>query len=300
VDVNWPLLVLFVGLFVAAVFGLILGAPTLRLRGDYLAIVTLGFGEIVPRVFKNLATWTSGVNGISALDKPVLPVWLNGPWSGDPIEFVQNFKIISPMAFYVVIVLLLGICVVLVNNLRHSRVGRAWMAVREDEVAAAAMGVNTTRIKLLAFAIGASFSGFAGSFYGAKLSLVSPENFGFTVSITILVMIVLGGMGNIPGVIVGSILIYLVIFQFLNALPPLAEEWATNIGLGSLVPPNGEWPGIGQEMQRLKFLIFGIILVLTMLLRPQGLIPSRVRQQELTKGVHEDQTLEDVTAETTA
>src|SRR5436305_4655649 len=119
--------------FVAAACGLILGAPTLRLRGDYLAIVTLGFGEIVPRVFKNLATWTSGVNGISALDKPVLPVWLNGPWSGDPIEFVQNFKIISPMAFYVVIVLLLGICVVLVNNLRHSRVGRAWMAVREDE-----------------------------------------------------------------------------------------------------------------------------------------------------------------------
>src|SRR6059058_4456960 len=91
-------IVIFVGLFVAAAFGLILGAPTLRLRGDYLAIVTLGVGEIVPRVFKNLATWTSGVNGISALDKPVLPVWLNGPWSGDPIEFVQNFKIISPMA----------------------------------------------------------------------------------------------------------------------------------------------------------------------------------------------------------
>jgi branched-chain amino acid transport system permease protein len=293
-------IVLFIGLFVAATFGLILGAPTLRLRGDYLAIVTLGFGEIVPRVFKNLATWTSGVNGISALDKPVLPVWLNGPWSGDPLELVQNFKIISPMAFYVVMVLLLAVCVVLVNNLRHSRVGRAWMAVREDEVAAAAMGVNTTRIKLLAFSIGAAFSGFAGSFYGAKLSLVSPENFGFTVSITILVMIVLGGMGNIPGVIVGSILIYMVIFQFLNALPPLAEEWAANLGLGGLIPPNGEWPGVGQEVQRLKFLIFGIILVLTMLLRPQGLIPSRVRQQELTKGVHEDQTIEDLNAETTA
>jgi branched-chain amino acid transport system permease protein len=293
-------IVLFVGLFVAATFGLILGAPTLRLRGDYLAIVTLGFGEIVPRVFKNLSTWTSGVNGISALDKPVLPVWLNGPWSGDPLEFVRNFKIITPMAFYVVMVLLLAICVVLVNNLRQSRVGRAWMAVREDEVAAAAMGVNTTRIKLLAFAIGAAFSGFAGSFYGAKLSLVSPENFGFTVSITILVMIVLGGMGNIPGVIIGSLLIYAITFLFLPALPPLAEEWATAIGLGGIVPANGDWPGIGQEMQRLKFLIFGIILVLTMLLRPQGLIPSRVRQQELLKGVPEDQTLEDVTAETTA
>jgi branched-chain amino acid transport system permease protein len=293
-------IVLFIGLFVAAAFGLILGAPTLRLRGDYLAIVTLGFGEIVPRVFKNLSVWTSGVNGISALDKPVLPVWLNGPWSGDPLELVQNFKIISPMAFYVVMVLLLGICVVLVNNLRRSRIGRAWMAVREDEVAAAAMGVNTVRIKLLAFAIGAAFSGFAGSFYGAKLSLVSPENFGFSVSITILVMIVLGGMGNIPGVIIGSLLIYWITFLFLPALPPLAEEWATNIGLGGLVPPSGDWPGIGQEVQRLKFLFFGLILVLTMLLRPQGLIPSRVRQQELTKGMHEDQTIEDVNAETTA
>ena len=291
-------IVLFIGLFVAAAFGIVLGAPTLRLRGDYLAIVTLGFGEIVPRVFRNLGTWTSGVNGISALDKPQLPVWIQGPWSGDPFDFVRNFKIIEPIGFYVIMVLLVGICVVLVNNLRLSRIGRAWMAVREDEVAAAAMGVNTVRIKLLAFAIGAAFSGFAGAFYGAKLSLVSPENFGFSVSITILVMIVLGGMGNIPGVIAGAMLIYVVIFGLLGALPPLAEEWATAVGLGSLVPTNGDWPGIAQEVQRLRFLIFGLILVLTMLLRPQGLIPSRVRQQELTKGVHEDQTIEDVNAET--
>jgi branched-chain amino acid transport system permease protein len=292
-------IVLFIGMFVAAAFGLVLGAPTLRLRGDYLAIVTLGFGEIVPRVFRNLGTWTSGVNGISALDKPQLPLWIQGPWSGDPFELVQNFKIIQPLGFYVIMIVLVGASVVLVNNLRRSRVGRAWMAVREDEVAAAAMGVNTVRIKLLAFAIGAAFSGFAGAFYGAKLSLVSPENFGFSVSITILVMIVLGGMGNIPGVIAGAMLIYVVIFGLLGALPPLAEEWATALGLGSLVPTNGDWPGIAQEVQRLRFLIFGLILVLTMLLRPQGLIPSRVRQQELQKGVHEDQTIEDVNAETT-
>ncbi len=291
-------IVLFIGMFVAAAFGIVLGAPTLRLRGDYLAIVTLGFGEIVPRVFRNLSTWTSGVNGISALDKPQLPLWLQGPWSGDPFAVVQNFKIIQPIGFYVIMVILVGICVVLVNNLRRSRIGRAWMAVREDEVAAAAMGVNTVRIKLLAFAIGAAFSGFAGAFYGAKLSLVSPENFGFSVSITILVMIVLGGMGNIPGVIAGAMLIYVVIFGLLGALPPLAEEWATSLGFSSLVAPNGEWPGIAQEVQRLRFLIFGLILVMTMLLRPQGLIPSRVRQQELQKGVHEDQTIEDVNAET--
>jgi len=268
-------IVLFIGLFVAAAFGIVLGAPTLRLRGDYLAIVTLGFGEIVPRVFRNLGVWTSGVNGISALDKPQLPLWIQGPWSGDTLEVVHDFKIIQPLGFYVIMVLLVGACIVLVNNLRRSRIGR-----------------------LLAFAIGAAFSGFAGAFYGAKLSLVSPENFGFSVSITILVMIVLGGMGNIPGVIAGAILIYVVIFGLLGALPPLAEEWATSLGLGSLVATNGDWPGIAQEVQRLRFLIFGLILVLTMLLRPQGLIPSRVRQQELTKGVHEDQTIEDVNAET--
>ena len=291
-------IVLFIALFVAAGFGVVLGAPTLRLRGDYLAIVTLGFGEIVPRVFKNLAVWTSGVNGISALDKPDLPFWIQGPWSGDPLAVVRDLKIVAPLGFYVIMVVLVGACIVLVNNLRKSRVGRAYMAVREDEVAAAAMGVNTVRVKLLAFAIGAAFSGFAGAFYGAKLSLVSPENFGFSVSITILVMVVLGGMGNIPGVVVGSLLIYFITFIFLPALPPLAEDWATSLGLASLVPPNGDWPGIGQEVQRLKFLIFGLILVLTMLLRPQGLIPSRVRAQELVKGVHEDTTIEDVNAET--
>ncbi|OLE97419.1 MAG: hypothetical protein AUG75_08580, partial [Cyanobacteria bacterium 13_1_20CM_4_61_6] len=198
---------LLIGMFAAAGAGAILGAPTLRLRGDYLAIVTLGFGEIVPRLFRNLSEWTSGVNGISALDTPALPIWLNGPWSGDALQFVQNFKIIDPLAYYVIMVVIVAICIVLVNNLRRSRLGRAWMAVREDEVAAAAMGVNTVGIKLLAFSIGAAFSGFAGTFYGAKLSLVSPENFGFTVSITILIMVVLGGMGNIPGVIVGSLLI---------------------------------------------------------------------------------------------
>ena len=291
---------LLVGLFMAAIFGMILGAPTLRLRGDYLAIVTLGFGEIVPRVFRNLADWTSGVNGISALDTPELPLWLNGPWSGDALGITAPFKIVDPMAYYVIMVLLLTACVIMVNNLIRSRIGRAWMAVREDETAAAAMGVNTVQMKLMAFAIGAAFSGFAGTFYGAKLSLVSPENFGFTVSITILVMVVLGGMGNVPGVMVGSLLIYLVIFIGLPALPDYAANLATAVGLDELNRANGEFPGIAQEVQRLKFLLFGLILVLTMLLRPQGLIPSRVRTQELKKGTQEDSTIVDVNAENPA
>ena len=282
----WILLV--VGMFVAAGFGLLLGAPTLRLRGDYLAIVTLGFGEIVPRVFRNLSEWTSGVNGISALDSPELPAWITGPWAGSPLGLVRPFVVIDPLAYYVIMVGLLAICLVLVNNLYRSRVGRAWMAVREDEVAAEAMGVNTVAVKLLAFAIGAAFSGFAGTFYGAKLSLVSPENFGFVVSITVLVMIVLGGMGNPPGVIVGGLLIYYVIFNVLADLPANAEGWANAIGLGQLNAASGDWPGLGQEVQRFKFFIFGLILVLVMLLRPQGLVPSRVREQELAKGVHDE------------
>ena len=288
--------VLLVALFVAASFGLMLGAPTLRLRGDYLAIVTLGFGEIVPRVFKNASTWTSGVNGISALDTPELPVWAKGPWSGDPFQLVTPFKIAEPLAFYVIMVLLLVLCVILVRNLHNSRLGRAWMAVREDEVAAAAMGVNTVAIKLLAFSIGAAFSGFAGTYYGAKLSLVSPENFGFAVSITVLIMVVLGGMGNIPGVMVGSLLIYYVIFIVLGSLPDFSVAFVKAIGLGGLAQSSGDYPGIGEFASRLKFLVFGLILILTMLLRPQGLLPSRERAEELTKGTHEDTTIEDVTA----
>jgi branched-chain amino acid transport system permease protein len=288
--------ILFIALFVAASFGVMLGAPTLRLRGDYLAIVTLGFGEIVPRVFRNASTWTSGVNGISALDTPMLPFWVMGPWSGDPFQIVQNFRILDPLGYYVIMIVLVALSVILIRNVQHSRMGRAWNAIREDEVAAAAMGVNTVQAKLLAFAIGAAFSGFAGTFYGAKLSLVSPENFGFSVSITVLVMVVLGGMGNIPGVMAGSLLVYYVIFMLLPQLPELATNLANAIGLSFLTEQSGDFPGIGEMANRLKFLVFGLILVVVMLVRPQGLIPSRERQQELTKGTHEDTVIEDVNA----
>jgi len=159
--------------------------------------------------------------------------------------------------------------------------GRAWMAIREDEVAAAAMGINTVTTKLLAFAIGASFSGFAGAYYGASFDIVSPDQFLFVVSITVLVMVVLGGMGNISGVIVGAIVIYFILNTLLPSLASNAESLANTIGLGSLNAHNGDWPGLYGEVQRLQFLLFGLILVLIMLLRPQGLFPSRVREQEL-------------------
>src|SRR6202521_22958 len=173
-------LLIFIAMFVAAGAGALLGAPTLRLRGDYLAIVTLGFGEIVPRFFRNMKDFTSGVNGISALDVPTLPFWITGPWANTQLAIEQNFRFVTfnVTAWYVLIVVLVVASVLGVNNLYRSRLGRAWMAVREDETAAAAMGVNTVNTKLLAFAIGASFSGFPGAFYGAKLSLVSPDSFG--------------------------------------------------------------------------------------------------------------------------
>jgi ABC-type branched-subunit amino acid transport system permease subunit len=281
---------LFVGMFVAAGAGALLGAPTLRLRGDYLAIVTLGFGEIVPRVFKNAGVWTGGVPGISALDVPTLPGWFVGPWVGLDFAWVPNFRFTSAnlTAYYVLMVILIVFVVILVHNLYNSRLGRAWMAVREDETAAAASGVNTVSIKLLAFSIGAATSGFAGAFYGAKLSYVSSENFGFVVSVTVLAMVVLGGMGNIPGAMLGAIVLYFILFWLLPNAPAQVGALASATGLDFLnhSDPNG-WPGIAEEVSRSKYVIFGLILVGIMLLRPQGLLPSQVRKQELKHGEHE-------------
>src|SRR5205814_9733289 len=271
----------------------ILGFPTLRLRGDYLAIVTLGFGEIVPNVFYNLDQWTGGINAIGGIDQPELPAWVTGPWAGaNDIAITAPFNFsFDPIAYYVLIFILVSVAIVLVNNLHRSRLGRAWMAIREDEVAAAAMGINTVTTKLLAFAIGASFSGFAGAYYGASIGLVSPDSFFFVVSITVLVMVVLGGMGNISGVIVGALVIYYVLNVFLPALPPTVESFASNIGFTALNQQHGDWPGLAGAVARLNFLIYGLILVLVMLLRPQGLFPSRVREQELKhEAVQEEET----------
>ena len=276
---------LFIGMFVAATAGALLGAPTLRLRGDYLAIVTLGFGEIVPRVFRNAGIWTGGVPGISALDVPTLPGWVQGPWIGQDFGWVPDFRFTSAnlTAYYMLMIILIAFVVILVHNLYNSRLGRAWMAVREDETAAAASGVNTVSVKLLAFSIGAATSGFAGAFYGAKLSYVSSENFGFIVSVTVLAMVVLGGMGNIPGAMLGAIVLYFILFWLLPNAPGQMQGLASSLGLDWLNQsnPNG-WPGIGEVVSRSKYVIFGLILVGIMLLRPQGLLPSQIRKQELT------------------
>jgi branched-chain amino acid transport system permease protein len=256
----WVLL--FVASGIAALFGILLGAPTLRLRGDYLAIVTLGFGEIVPQTFQNFAQFTGGPNGIGSLDQPAI--------------FGYKFGF-AALPYYLLIVGLIGVAVLAANNLRTSRLGRAWMAIREDELAAAHMGINTTTTKLAAFAIGASFSGLAGCAYASKLQLVSPDQFGFNVSVAVLSMLVLGGMGNIPGVIVGSIVI--------SSLDRYILPQLTNFLHGV---------HINVDLTNSRFLIYGAILVLTMLFRPEGLIPSRQRKAELHAGeqdVQHEQTL---------
>jgi branched-chain amino acid transport system permease protein len=241
---------LFVASGIAAVFGILLGAPTLRLRGDYLAIVTLGFGEIVPQTFLNLAQYTNGPNGIGSLDQPSL--------------FGYSFGF-SATPYYYTLLGLIAIAILAARNLERSRLGRAWMAIREDELAARHMGINTTTAKLSAFALGASFSGLAGVAYAAKLDLVSPDQFQFNVSVLVLSMLVLGGMGNIAGVILGS-----VVLSFVNSfLLPQSTSIAHALGFADI------------DFTNYRFMLYGIILVAMMLFRPEGLLPNRSRAAEL-------------------
>jgi ABC-type branched-subunit amino acid transport system permease subunit len=246
---------LFVGAGVAALFGVLLGAPTLRLRGDYLAIVTLGFGEIVPIVFLNAEKFTEGPNGISGIYPPNLPVL------GD----VSLLDHVTPLLIMAVLVTLV---MILVYRLETSRIGRAWMAIREDELAAAASGINTVTAKLLAFALGASTAGLAGVFNAAKLTIVSPDQFLFSVSFTVLAMVVLGGMGNTWGVAVGAFVIYNIQAVVLHQLNAFFE--ALHVPILSSI-----------NFTTFQFLLYGIALVLMMLLRPEGLFPSRRRRREL-------------------
>jgi branched-chain amino acid transport system permease protein len=266
----WPMLLL--GAIIAGVSGALLGAPTLRLRGDYLAIVTLGFGEIVPTVFLNLPKYTGGTNGVVGIDKPVL--------------FGYNFGF-NPVPYYYTLVVILVLSVIAVLRLRDSRLGRAWLAVREDETAAASMGINLTTTKLLAFSFGAFFSGFGGALYVAKLGVVSPEQFNFTVSFTILAMVVLGGMGSVFGVIAGAAILYEFQTLFLNDL----TQWSHALGTAWRIPLL-----TGLNFVDLKFLLYGLGLILLMLLRPEGLFPERRTRALIKERVAAEIPPEDVSA----
>ncbi|MBV9826157.1 MAG: branched-chain amino acid ABC transporter ATP-binding protein/permease [Alphaproteobacteria bacterium] len=243
---------------VTAFFGVLFGAPTLRLRGDYLAIVTLGFGEIVPIVVRNIPSVTNGAMGLNGVMAPQLFGWSFG---------------VNATPYYYVGLGLVALLILTSQRLKFSRIGRAWMAIREDEIAAAAMGVNRVKMKLMAFATGAAFAGATGTLFVAKLQTATPEMFGFPVSVMILVMIVFGGIGSVWGVVLGALILQMLqswfledLSQWLHALGRLIDvDWLQQIELSSSIE-----------------LIFGVILVLMMLYRREGLIPATRRVAALT------------------
>jgi len=260
----WALLPL--GAALACLFGVLLGAPTLRLRGDYLAIVTLGFGEIIRIFLVNLnapVNITNGPQGVNLID----PVRAGSfsfakahSFAGLEFPAVYNY-------YYLFLVLALGIIFVSLR-LERSRIGRAWVAIREDETAAAAMGINTRNIKLLAFAMGASFGGVSGGLFAGFQGFVSPESFTLIESVMILCMVVLGGMGHIPGVVLGAVLL-VVLPEALRYLGPLQQ-----FVFGRVLADPAD----------LRLLVFGLALILVMILRPAGLWPSPTRRRELAAG----------------
>lgn len=300
-NLEWNFwLVIWIAAAVAAIAGVILGAPTLRLRGDYLAIVTLGFGEIVPVVFRNLTqiqiyepiskifagllgrpevaiclvgcdrpfNLTGGAAGINPIGRPFLPL-------------VGTFQAGQYLPWYYLALVLVVFSVFLISRLRDSRLGRAWAAIREDELAASAMGVNLVQTKLLAFAMGATFSGFAGAFYGAYTSAIFPDAFDFSVSVIILCMVILGGLGNMTGVLLGSIIITAADRLYLPQLAQILKSV-----LNTSVLPNVTNPALKDFLAtsvdpiQMRLFLFGLTLVVMMIIRPEGLVPSVERQAE--------------------
>ncbi len=277
-------ILIFVAAILTAVIGVLIGLPTLRLRGDYLAIVTLGFGEIVPQVARNgdnlFGTGfnlTNGAQGINPIDPPGfgerLERWVGLP--ADYITFNSSFlgtELGGVEVFYWTALVLLLFTVFCSLRLRDSRLGRAWIAIREDETAAAAMGIPLMRTKTWAYAAGAFFGGLAGAYYASFKSGTFPDDFLFQISVFILCMVILGGMGNIWGVILGGAFL-----AYLN------QE-----GLGNIGAEINSTFGTNIDVPLYQFGIFGAILVIVMLFKPEGLIPSARRKAEFEEGVHDE------------
>ncbi len=266
-------LIVPVAALVAGVAGALLGAPTLKLRGDYLAIVTLGFGEIIRIFMNNLngpVNITNGPQGINLIDPVRIgELSLAGEAGAGGVVRIGSLAMPSVNAYYYLFLLLCVATVFISARLQHSRLGRAWIAIREDEIAAKAMGINVRNMKLLAFAMGASFGGVAGAMFGAFQGFISPESFKLTESIAILAMVVLGGIGHIPGVVLGAVL--------LAALPEVLRHTVEPVQMALF---NRTW--IDAEV--LRQLLYGLALVLIMLARPAGLWPSPRREDRMAAG----------------
>lgn len=265
-------LVLWAAVGVAAICGMLIGAPTLRLRGDYLAIVTLAFGEIVPITIRNMGGISIRIGNLTLLDHFNLT---NGVQGLNPVGRPNLFGFefgFDPLPWYYLILGIGALSIFAMYRLQNSRLGRAWMAIREDETAADAMGVDPIRTKLLAFALGASFSGMAGAFYAAKLQAIFPELFRFQVSIMLLCMVILGGMGNIKGVVLGGTLIMF----FDRVILAQSTQIVREIGKITAIPQLAT-----IDLTLWRWFFFGLALIIVMVLRPEGLLPSAARRAEL-------------------
>ena len=264
-DLHWPFWVILpIGALVACMFGVLLGTPTLKLRGDYLAIVTLGFGEIIRIFLNNLSqpiNITNGPQGVTLIDP-----FRFGTFSFAKTETVAGLTFSGPIKYYYLLVIVLLVIIVINVRLQNSRIGRAWEAIREDEVAARAMGINTRNLKLLAFAMGASFGGISGGIFAATQGFISPESFVLVESIMVLSMVVLGGMGNVYGVVLGAILL-----SFVPEILRYTVEPVQKALFGRML----------IEPEVIRMLLFGLALVLMMLYRPAGILPSALRKREL-------------------
>jgi branched-chain amino acid transport system permease protein len=269
------LLIVIAAIIITSIAGAFIGLPTLRLRGDYIAIVTLAFGEIIGRIAQNGDSleiagykFSNGRQSISPIDQINLPV-------------IGEFDQATDLRPYFWCALALLLVVLFVNfRLRDSRLGRAWIALREDEVAAASMGIPLVRTKLMAYAIGAAFGGISGAFLGAFLNSVNANQFQFGFSIFILAMVILGGLGSIWGVVVGAVLLSFVNTRLLTEL----DSGFVNDKLQSV--------GLDFTFTEIKFGVFGFILVVVMVLRPEGLLPERRRKLELTEALGEESVFE--------
>jgi branched-chain amino acid transport system permease protein len=274
---NWFFVFLLVSIAIGALTGVLLGLPVLRLRGDYLAIVTLGFAEVVRALVNNLdkpVNLTNGPRGISPITKPPLFFQPLLEFIGVRVSEAQLY----PLYFYFLILLMVCVIVWVTRRLEDSRIGRAWKAIREDEIAAAAMGVPVVRMKLLGFAVGASFASAVGVLFAAKQVFINPESFTFMESIGVLAMVILGGMGSIPGAILGATGVTVLNLQLLKGLSLWlnglrqsgAELWIPLLGSYSLSQLPAQF-----EPAKYERMVFGLILILMMIFRPQGILPPR-------------------------
>jgi branched-chain amino acid transport system permease protein len=271
---------IWVAALVSATLGVMIGAPTLRVRGDYLAIITLAFGEIIPVAIRNLGDITIEVGGVKVVERLNLTGGENGVNPvGRPylpgVDFDTN-----PISWYFLILVVGALSLFAMNRLRDSRLGRAWMAIREDETAADCMGVNPIKTKLLAFGLGASFSAFSGSIYAAKLQAITPGAFEFQVSIILLCMVVLGGIGSLKGVILGGMLITLFDRLLLAEMTRLVRWFGETVGIAALTT---------IDLSLWRWFFFGLGLILVMLYKPEGLAGRRVRPAAVVVDEREEQ-----------